>query len=368
MGTTTPLKDIYTHDFLLDFSKQVTTFQSHFNSDSFVLEITSNSWTELSLRQRMMKIATLLGDHLTGTYLEKLEIILSLHSQNPGFNYLFLPDFVSVFGLSDEHFDISLDYLKKLTCFSSAEFAIRPFINKDQKRVQPFLLECSLNQNEHIRRLASEGSRPRLPWGIHLKDYIQNPELNLPLLTNLKNDPSLYVRKSVANHLNDISKENPDLVIATCKDWSNHSKETDWIIKRACRTLVKKANPDALKLFGYAEPGTTFEILRTELSILNKTLSIGETLSFNYLIEITLTATQPLRLEFGINYMKANGTTSLKKFHISDSLTSEQIFSGKKNLSFQDLSTRNHYPGTHQLLLFCNGQQVNCMDFHLTTS
>lgn len=349
------LKAVYTKEFLSNFANQVATYQSSFNTTSFVEDILAGTWDDLSLRERMKKIATTLEYYLVGSYEEQLPIILKLHEKNRGFNYLFLPDFISLFGLDKKHFDLSLGYLKQLTPYSSSEFAIREFILMDYQAIFDLLLEWSLDTNEHVRRLASEGSRPVLPWGVKLNLFDESPDFSLPILENLKNDPSLYVRKSVANHLNDLSKKNPDLVVAISKEWQHQSTETDWIIKRANRSLIKQAYPKALALFDYKEPGTEFSIISSTLETAQPEVAMEEELLFTYRIETTIKKSTPIRLEYGVDYMKANGKLALKKFHISDGVTDKNTFSGTKKISFKDLTTRKHYPGEHRIYLFLNG-------------
>lgn len=360
------LKDIYTQEFLTDFANQVSTFQPSFESSQFINNILTGEWDDLSVRQRMQKIATVLGQELAVTYPEQLAIILKLHKNNHGFNYLFLPDFVSIYGLNNDYFVLSLTYLKELTAYSSAEFAIRPFIKKDEAKVRPYLVNWSMDPNEHVRRLASEGSRPRLPWGVQLKQFIDNPEENISILSALRNDSSLYVRKSVANHLNDISKNHPDLIVKVCQTWHNESPETDWIIKRACRTMVKNAYAPALAMFGYDAPGTSFIVEDVAVSLSHTSLKIGDSLTFSYHLETTIAKNTAIRLEYGINYMKANGKLALKKFHLVDSVISTSHLNGRKTISFMNLSTRKHYVGQHELLLFCNGQELTKVSFKLT--
>lgn len=360
------LKDIYTEDFLLDFAYQLVEFQPDFTVQAFIREVFADEWETLTLRPRMQKIATLLGVHLNGDYHQQMAIILALHRKNTGFNYLFLPDFVAIYGLNSGDFNESLAYLKSLTPYSSAEFAIRSFILKDDERVLPTLLEWSLDADEHVRRLASEGLRPRLPWGIHLKKMIAEPEHSLPLLTNLRNDPSLYVRKSVANHLNDHAKAHPDFVLDICESWQGVSSQTDWIIKRACRTLLKNAEPRALALFGYQAPGISFEIITVNLTPSRSTITIGEKMAFDYQIKTTISASTPIKLEYGIHYIKANGKPRLKKFHLAEGIFTCSVIKGRKSLAFNDLSTRKHYPGEHKLSLYLNGVELNCATIRLT--
>ncbi|UDM71572.1 hypothetical protein [Vagococcus fluvialis] len=359
------LKDVYTKEFLTTFANQVTEYKNNFKTTLFVDDILSDNWEELSLRERMKKIAMTLESYLDGDYEEQLPIILKLHEKNRGFNFLFLPDFVSLFGLNKKHFHLSLDYLKRLTTYSSSEFAIREFILMDYQAVFKLLLEWSLDSNEHIRRLASEGSRPVLPWGVKLTIYDKTPEISLPILENLKNDSSLYVRKSVANHLNDLSKKNPDLIVNLSQNWQGISKETDWMIKRANRTLIKQAYPPALSLFGYQKPGQMFDIFESSITTKETELYIGDELTFSYFIKTSNNSSTPIRLEFGIDYIKANGKPSLKKFHLFDGLSDKSNFSGTKRISFKNLTTRKHYSGEHKIYLFMNGYPINETKFSL---
>lgn len=359
------LKDLYTEQFLDNFSQEIIKQGVEFDANRFNQDLTTDDWPALSVRGRMKKIAGLLGQLLPGTYEEQLPLLLALHQKNRGFSYLFFPDFIGIYGLDPKHFDLSLNYLKKMTPYSSAEFAIREFIALEPERVLNLLLEWSTDPNDDVRRLASEGCRPLLPWGAHLEYLIPRPELVLPILTNLKADPSLYVRKSVANHLNDISKNHPKLVVETCQLWSGENAYTDWIIKKACRTLVKKADPDALALFGYESPGTSFEIVSATLSMNARQIAIGEKNSFSYQIVTSIMKQTPIRLEYGIDYVKANGKTSMKKFYLADSLTAKSSFKGQKAVDFKNLTTRIHYPGEHTLTLFLNGQAIAVTTFEV---
>lgn len=351
------LKDIYTEEFLTNFSQSMLEQEVSFDSERFIQEVMDQEWPNLSVRSRMKKIALLLGQQLPGSYDEQLPILLSLHQKHRGFAYLFFPDFISIYGLAPNHFDLSLDYLKELTAYSSSEFAIREFITLEPERVLTLLLEWSTDDNQHVRRLASEGCRPLLPWGGHLDYLIPRPELVLPILNNLKADSSLYVRKSVANHLNDISKSHPKLVVDTCRGWLGESDHTDWIIKRACRTLIKKADLDALALFGYEPPGSTFDVSTASISMAANRVTIGEKSCFSYNITTTIHGQKAVRLEYGIDYVKASGKTTMKKFYLAESATKNN-FQGKKTIDLKNLTTRIHYPGEHTLTLFLNGQMI----------
>jgi 3-methyladenine DNA glycosylase AlkC len=158
--------------------------------------------------------------------------------------------FVAEYGLA--HRDLSLRALKEMTKRFSAEFAIRPFLDREPAAVVAVLADWALDPHPQVRRLVSEGTRPRLPWGMRLPKFVADPRPVLTLLELLKEDPELFVRRSVANNLNDIAKDNPDLVVATLRRWkASRSPETKWLVKHALRTLIKQGHPDALGLLGY---------------------------------------------------------------------------------------------------------------------
>ena len=161
---------------------------------------------------------------------------------------MFCPDFVGLYGL--DHSEESLEALKYLTVYSSSEFAVREFLIRDRKRTLAAMKRWSTDQNHHVRRLSSEGSRPRLPWSFKLTEFIADPSLTKPILVNLRADESLYVRKSVANHLNDISKDHPEWMLDLVSSWDRADEPTKWIIKRAARTLVKAGHPRVVSVFG----------------------------------------------------------------------------------------------------------------------
>jgi len=225
------------------------------------------------------------------------------------------------------------------------------------------MLAWSKHENEHVRRLSSEGCRPALPWAVALPKFKKNPSPVLPILEQLKADPSQYVRKSVANNLNDISKTHPDLVAKIAKDWYGDNEHTNWIVKHACRTLLKKGHRDVLAIFGYDDVSSV-EV--KDFALGAESVSIGEDINFSFKIS-TKEATK-VRLEYGIDYMKANGKRSRKIFQLSESLSKENESKAyTRKHSFADLSTRKHYPGTHSITLIVNGAERGTLDFEVST-
>ncbi|MDD4372572.1 MAG: DNA alkylation repair protein [Bacteroidales bacterium] len=274
---------------------------------------------------------------------------------------MFLPDYIEVFGLND--YETSVSLMEYVTQFCSCEFAVRPFIIKYGDRMINQMNQWSLHQNYHVRRIASEGSRPRLPWAIALPDLKQNPNPILPLLDNLKSDPSEYVRRSVANCLNDIAKDNPEIVISIAKQWKGYSKETYALIKHGCRTLLKKGNSEVLKYFGLDDNPN---IVVTQFRIERPKIAIGESLEFCFTLQNNGKKTQTVRIEYGIYYLRNNGQHSKKVFKISERmLEPNEKIDIKRRQSFKIITTRKFYVGEQNLSIIINGQEREFIKFEL---
>ncbi|XRD23614.1 hypothetical protein AABM34_13875 [Lysinibacillus fusiformis] len=222
------------------------------------------------------------------------------------------------------------------------------------------MLKWVNHANPHIRRLASEGCRPRLPWASALGIYKLDPSPILPILNLLKQDPSVYVQKSVANNLNDIAKDHPELVKRLAREWHGESSITDWIIKHGCRGLLRKGDAEVLFLFGFDNsPDVTIH----ELALGKVRLAIGQTLDFAFTIQTTSTAPQKLRIEYAIDFVKANGATSRKLFKITERTFEKESHRYTRNHHFKDLTTRKHYPGQHKLAVIINGKELATTEF-----
>jgi 3-methyladenine DNA glycosylase AlkC len=252
--------------------------------------------------------------------------------------------------------------LAHFTRYSSAEFAVRPFLRQDPERMLRQMQQWSRSADEHLRRLASEGSRPRLPWALALPEFKREPRPLLPILDQLRADPSLYVRRSVANNLNDIAKDNPHVTLDWARRWYGSHPHTDWIIKHACRTLLKRAHPEALALFAYAAAAHV-AVPRLQLSAAE--LRIGDFLEFE--LQLTgLPRLGRLRVEYGIDYVKADGRWARKIFKIAEGEFAVQRRSFSKRHSLRQMTTRRHYPGRHRLVIIINGVPVKQRLFHLS--
>ncbi|PAE06828.1 hypothetical protein CHI12_14595 [Terribacillus saccharophilus] len=356
-----PLKAMYTKDFLEGFASKVKQAHNDFDELKFVDKVMDADWEGLELKGRIRRISLVLGSFLPESYPEALGILLAIQDQCEGFPYLFFPDFVEVFGLEPEHEEISLHALEQFTKRSTAEFAIRAFLIRSPERIMKRMMEWAQSEDHHVRRLASEGCRPRLPWGQAIRQFKENPSPIFEVLELLKADSSLYVRKSVANNLNDIAKDNPKQVILTAKRWSGFSPETDWIIRHGCRTMLRSGEPEVMALFGYEEATET--LIDTAIATDRHRVTIGELVTMSYSFKVKKQA--KLRIEYAIDFVKKRGV-SRKKFLLSDRIfTAGESVAKERVHNWKDLTTRVHYPGIHRIVLLANGIEVAQTDLEL---
>ena len=265
-------------------------------------------------------------------------------------------------GLED-HRDLSLDLLEALTQRFSMEYAIRPFLNRWPGEVLARMQGWAGHDHYHVRRLVSEGTRPKLPWGMKIGVTLDQA---LPLLDQLYADPTRFVTRSVANHLNDISKSDPDLVIATLTRWQSEgqqqAKELDWMTRHALRGLVKKGHAGALELLGYRrDPDVVVAELKTD----RDSLPIGESFTFEARLEAG--HDEALMVDYVIDFVKANGSTAPKVFKLKQVKVQagESLTLRKKHLFKKGATTFTHYPGTHRLSLQVNGKILAGFHFSL---
>lgn len=358
------IKNIYNYESLRKLALDIQSAYSAFEVDEFLNSTIDETWKDLELKGRIIKISTNLGKFLPSDYKEAISIIdkvvMNYGTWLDGF-VGFFPVFVEIYGQDEENWDISMAALARYSPYSSSELAVRSFIINNEERMMEQMNIWSKDEDELVRRLACEGCRPQLPWGQALNSFKKDPTPILPILERLKTDPSVHVRKSVANNLNDISKTHPNLVMKLAKDWYGKNEHTDWIIKHACRTLLKKGNRETLALFGY---DNSVSVNIDGLAIGATSISIGEDITFSF----TVSATQAtkVRLEYGIDYVKSNKKRNRKIFKISEvSLKENEKKVYTKKHSFADVSTRKHYPGMHSIMLIVNGVEQGVMDFDL---
>ncbi|SMD02621.1 DNA alkylation repair protein [Sporomusa malonica] len=354
------LKAVYSEEFLRRFSEKVHAAYGAFDSNGFISAVMDDTWGELALKARMRRISKTLGQYLPSRYEDALDTLFTIDDECVGFPYLFFPDFVAVYGQAEEHWDLSMRALERFTVKSSAEFAVRTFLLRQPERMMDQMEAWAKHPNEHVRRLASEGCRPRLPWGEALSLFKRDPTPVLRVLELLKADLSPYVRKSVANNLNDIAKDHPAVVIETTCRWKGKDSHTDWIVRHGCRTLIRKADPAVMELFGYAESaGVGGLVTLASLAVEPPVLTIGESCELRYELFIQEGEPVRIRIEYGIDFVKAKGRTSRKLFLLSDkTVPGGARLAGTRTHSWADLTTRRHYPGEHRITLLVNGREV----------
>ena len=358
------LKKLLNHELLRKLALDLQSVYTPFQVDEFLKSTMDETWDNLELKDRIYKIAVNLGTFLPEDYKAAISIIdkvvMNYGSWLDGFGWFF-PIFVELYGQDEINWDVSIAALERYTPYASSEIAIRPFIIKHEERMMDQMYAWSKHENELVRRLACEGCRPALPWAPALINFKRDPTPILPILEQLKTDPSLWVQKSVANNLNDISKTHPDLVVKLAKEWYGKNEYTNWIVKHGCRTLLKKGNPDVLAIFGQHDV-PSFDVNDFTLGAIS--ISLGGDIIFSFTIsskEMT-----KARLEYGIDYVKSNGKRNRKIFKISEiSLKENEKKTYMRKHSFADVSTRKHYPGIHSIALIVNGAEQGKLDFKL---
>ncbi|MBD7994006.1 DNA alkylation repair protein [Arthrobacter sp. Sa2CUA1] len=265
---------------------------------------------------------------------------------------------------SNQAFDDCLDLLAELTPRLTSEFAIRRLLSADLDRALKYIQPWTTDPNEHVRRLASEGTRPYLPWAVRVAGLTLRPDATVPVLDALRNDSSEYVRRSVANHLNDLARHAPETVLELAARWhESGTPESAWIIRRGLRTLVKKAHPGALSLMGFKPAEVAVDGPRAE----TEQLTLPAVLSFECVLTNTSPTPARLAVDYVVHYVKANGLTAPKVFKLAvlDLEPGEsRKLSGRH--AFRQMTTRRHYAGRHQLELQINGVRHGRLEFHLT--
>ena len=371
-----PLKNIYNEEFFDGFTKALKYIIADFEEEDFLSQIFDDEWENRGIKQRGEHTTKTLKNFLPSDYKSAIAKIFELieHVKETPYwksvketkfglslEYSILSDFIEKYGLDD--YKTSFKAIEEITQFTSCEGAVRPFIIKYPDQMMKQMLVWSKHENWAVRRVSSEGCRPRLPWHMALPNLKEDPSPIIPILENLKNDPSAIVRKSVANNLNDIAKDNPEIVIDLAKKWQGESKNADWIIKHGCRTLLKEGNREIMDLFGF---DTIENIEIQDFHISTPKVKIGDTLEFSFKLLNNNEKKAKIRLEYGIYYQKANGTLSKKVYKISEKVYKENsITEIKRKQSFRVITTRKFHLGPHQISIIINGYELEKYDFEL---
>lgn len=355
------LKDILGPQALATIADAGTAASPRFDRAAF-LTAASDGLDALSIMERVRHIADALAIALPADYAAALPIVRAMAPRlGHGFQAVAVTEFVARHGLDDV--DASLTALADLTQYGTAEFAIRPFLAHHPDHVLGVMLGWTQDDNEHVRRLASEGCRPRLPWAARVPALKADPTLGAPILEALKADPALYVRKSVANHLNDIAKDRPDWLLDRLADWSQDEAATRWIVRHALRTLIKAGDPRALALIGV---GHGAAVMVQGFAVEPATVRLGEPIAITTTLASDAAETQSLVVDYRIHYARPGGKKSAKVFKWKGlDLAAGARTALSIRQTIRDFSTRRHHAGRHEVELIVNGQVMATAAFDL---
>ena len=323
-----------------------------FDKKKFIEMVFNKTWDDLELKAKMRHVTNALHSSLPIDFPEALAILRNVAHHFKGFDAMVFPDYVEQFGL--DNFDLSMPALAEFNKGCSSEFAVRPFIAQDPERAMLYFYQWTESDDEWLRRLSSEGCRPRLPWAMALPDFKKDPSPIIPILEKLKNDESETVRRSVANNLNDISKDNPETALEICKNWFGESENIDKIVKHACRGMLKSGHKGALMLFGFGDPD---HIAIDNLEFQKELIFLGDKLKFSFDLNLKSVTPEKIRLEYAVYYAKARQKLSKKVFQIKEAVFEPGITKVSRIQQFINLSTRKHYPGEHFLSIIVNGEE-----------
>jgi 3-methyladenine DNA glycosylase AlkC len=360
-----PLKNLLHPALVKTMADQIAAHSATFDKARFV-DLATRGMQQLELMQRARQIHTALGETLPDDFEQAAAVLSASLPQGgrtgiTGWALLPVSQFVAQKGLG--HFDLSLNLLKQLTPHFTAEFGIRPFIHAEQDRALATIGEWVSDSNHHVRRLASEGTRPRLPWAIRLPALMRDPQPILPILTALLDDPEDYVRRSVANSLNDIAKDHPDLVATFVGEHIAAASPERWrLLRHASRTLLKKGHAAALSNFGFA----ALSGLGATVEMETGHVDFGNALAFTLAIVNEGSAPQQLMIDYAIHHRKANGSLAPKVFKWKSLvLAPGETVRMTRQHAMRAITTRQYYSGGHRLEILVNGAVVAGGDFQL---
>ncbi len=358
------LKEVYNPKFLQKLANTISKIDQKFRVKEFSSIADTKSWKEKELKQRMRAIVLELEKSLSPkSFRQKVEVLKKAvleidQDKSSSLALIIFPDFIEVFGEDD--FDFSMSALEFFTEFGSAEFAVRQFIKLDKNRALEFFKKWAKSKNLHVRRLASEGIRPMLPWGEALVVFKKDPTEILPILEELKFDEENYVRRSIANNLNDISKNQPKLVIDLLRRWKKE-KVSSALIKHALRTLLKRGNQEALGLIDVRD-SKNFTI--QSFALQKTSIKISQDLVFDFVLE-NKEQNNKIRLEYALYFLKKNQSHFKKIFQITTKDFAEGKFAFSKKHSFREITTRQYNAGLHMISLVVNGIEITKLQFEL---
>jgi 3-methyladenine DNA glycosylase AlkC len=366
----TRLKDLYGPEIPASIAAAIAAVHPPFRADAF-LEDALDGYESLELTPRARHIADALARHLPTAYGDAIDILLA--SLGPPLDgdeafgmepFLYAPHvyFVAAHGI--DHWDTSMRAQYELTQRFTAEYSIRVFIEGEPERTLARLREWADDPSPHVRRLVSEGTRTRLPWAPRLRRFQADPSPVLGLLELLKDDPSLYVRRSVANNLNDIGKDHPDLLVETCERWLvDASAERRWLVRHALRSAVKRADRAALALLGFGDDRVA---ALTGIMIMPLRARIGDNLRVTLTVENAGQSSALFNVDLRVHFVKVSGRLSPRVFKLREvDLRPGERATLSKVISLRQQTTRTHHPGEHRVEAVINGAATPIGSFYI---
>lgn len=355
-----PLKDSFGPAVPRRIARAIVAVHPAFPASAFIADAL-DGYDDLELTPRVRQIARALNRHLPPDFDEAIGILLASLGPPSGREqltgmaaFLYAPHVFFVADFGREHWETSMRAQHELTQLFTAEYSIRTFLESEPERTLARLRQWAIDPSPDVRRLVSEGTRPRLPWAPRLRRFQVNPAPVLELLEVLKDDPSLYVRRSVANNLNDIGKDHPDVLVATCRRWLERpTKARRWLVRHALRSAVKRGDPAALDVLGFraSEPAVVHDV-----TLEPSRPRIGEGIRITAVVGNGGNGRTAFNVDPRIHFVKANGGRGPKVFKLREvELGVGQRVTLSKLVSLRQQTTRTHYPGEHQVDLLING-------------
>lgn len=335
-------------------------------------------WDALELMQRGQRLADLMHQHLPGDFARAAPILVDAlgppmpldtagepcSDGRPYSAFLYLPHslYLARHGLG--HFELAMAAQHALTQRFTAEFCLRPYLEQHAEATLARLMEWTADPSAHVRRLVSEGSRPRLPWAPRLRAFMLEPRPLLPLLQRLRDDPSSYVRRSVANHLNDIGKDHPQLLTQLAREWLVDAPEPRRrLVRHALRFAIKRGDHEALDALGVAHE---VQLKVHDVAIEPARPRIGARVDIRCTLHNATRRPQHVLADLRVAYVKADGSTRAKVFKLRElELPAGASQPLAKRLSLAQMTTRIHHPGRHRVELMLNGRALALGQFDL---
>lgn len=373
-----PLKHLLNDTVPVRIAAMVRRAWPRFDTAAFLRQI-EPGYASLELMARGQRIAQALQAHLPhdvpralGVLVESMDPPMGIDAagepdagNRPYSAFLYLPHSIYIGTHGLPHFEAAMAAQHALTQRFTAEFCIRPYLLHHQQATLARLREWAHDDNAHVRRLVSEGTRPRLPWAPRLPAFQANPQLALPLLDVLKDDPSSYVRRSVANHLGDIAKDHPDLAVGTARTWLQGAPAArEALVRHGLRFLIKRGDAAALDALGV---GHAVALDVRAARVLPARARIGDKVRIEAELHNPTAEPQRVLADLKVHYVKAHGGSAPKVFKLQtlDIAPGATVAVGK-TLSLQQMTTRTHYPGAHPVELVLNGRPQPLGQFQLS--